>query len=148
MRVVLGQPLDVVFQGIDAARRDNARLPHRAAERLLVPPCLLDKGARPGERRADRRAQPLREVDPDGVEGCGDTRWQTTPEATTAFIRRAPSMWVARRRCRAVAQTASIRSRGQIVPPPRLLVFSTHKSRVGGAWRLAGCTAAATCSGV
>ena len=53
---------------VDAGRRDDAGLPHRAAEPLLVDPRLLDERARPGQHRAHRGAEPLGEVEPDRVE--------------------------------------------------------------------------------
>jgi len=60
------------------------------------------------------------------------------PLATTAFMRRAPSRCVASRWRRATSVTARTRSSGQIEPPPRLLVCSTHTSRLRGKWRKSG----------
>ena len=36
-RVVVGEPLDVVVEGVDTRRRDDARLTHGAAEEVLEP---------------------------------------------------------------------------------------------------------------
>ena len=56
--VVLGQPLDVVVERVQAARRDDARLAHRAADHLLVAPGLVDqlRATRRAPRRPVRRA--------------------------------------------------------------------------------------------
>ena len=70
--VVLAEALDVVAQGVDPAGRDDPGLAHRAAEGLLVAPGLLDEGAGAGQRRADRRAQALGEVDPGRIEPPGE----------------------------------------------------------------------------
>ena len=43
--VVVGQPLDVVAQGVDAAGRNDAGLTHRAAHLLLAAPRLVDERA-------------------------------------------------------------------------------------------------------
>ena len=67
-----------------------------------------------------------------------------TPLATTAFSRRAPSRWVARRWRRATSVTARTRDSGQIEPPPRLLVCSTHTRRLRGKWRKSGRMPAST----
>src|SRR5262245_44169761 len=62
--VILGQALHVVAQRVHAAGRDDAGLPHRTAHLLLAPPRLVDELARDRKRRADRRPEPLGEVDP------------------------------------------------------------------------------------
>ena len=56
-----------------------------------------------------------------------------TPDAATAFISRAPSMWVTRPCARAASATASSSDTGQTAPPPRLAVCSTTSIRCGGA---------------
>ena len=58
-----------------------------------------------------------------------------SPVATTAFIRRAPSMCVAMPLAWAQSSTAFSASSGQIAPPPRLAVCSTSSSVCGGALR-------------
>ena len=58
--------------------------------------------------------------------------WAGTPEATAAFISRAPSMWVRSLCRRATSTTARSRSSGHTVPPPRFAVCSTDTSRAGG----------------
>ena len=78
--VVVGQALDVVLQGVEGRGREDAGLPHAAAEELAVPHAPRDQVARAGQRRADRRAQPLAEADADRVEvpaqsAGGDARW-------------------------------------------------------------------------
>ncbi len=55
-----------------------------------------------------------------------------TPDATTAFISRAPSMWVRSPCSRATASTSWTDSSGQILPPPMLVVCSTETTRERG----------------
>ncbi len=55
-----------------------------------------------------------------------------TPEATTAFMSRAPSMCVESPRPRATPVTARTVSSGQIEPPPRFDVCSIHTRRLRG----------------
>ena len=69
--VVVGQPLDVVVERVQAGRGDHARLAHRAAPHLLVAPRLGDQLRRAGQHGADRRAEALGQVDPGGVEAVG-----------------------------------------------------------------------------
>ena len=57
VRVVLGQPVDVMVERVERAGGDDPRLAHRAAEHLLVAPRLVDQLARAGEAGADRRAR-------------------------------------------------------------------------------------------
>ncbi len=54
------------------------------------------------------------------------------PEATQAFMSRAPSMWVARPPDRAIFTTSSRLALFQIVPPPILAVCSTLTTVCGG----------------
>ena len=68
MRVILGQPLDVVVERVQATCGHDPGLPERPAEHLLPAPRLVDQLARAGEHRPDRRPQALGEVDPGGVE--------------------------------------------------------------------------------
>src|SRR5690606_21834181 len=57
--VVFGQTLDMVLQGVDPGRGDDARLTHRPADLMLVEARLLDEFGAPGQHRADRAPQPL-----------------------------------------------------------------------------------------
>jgi hypothetical protein len=72
--VVLGKPLDVVVERVDPGRGDDPRLPHRAAEEMLAAPRLQHQRFRPGEERAERAAEPLREAERDRVEVPADLR--------------------------------------------------------------------------
>ena len=54
------------------------------------------------------------------------------PVATTAFMRRAPSMWHASPAACPAAQTSSICARGQHTPPTMLAVCSIEITRVRG----------------
>ena len=65
--VVLGQPLDVVVEGVDARGGDDPGLAHRAAELVLVAPRAQHPLRRPRDDRAERAAEPLREADRDRV---------------------------------------------------------------------------------
>ena len=69
--VVLGQPLDVVVERVEASGRQHSGLPHRPAQHLLPAPGLLDQLARAAQHRAHRRSEPLGEVEPGGVEAGG-----------------------------------------------------------------------------
>ena len=62
--VIRRQAVDVPVQGVEAGRRQDARLAHGAAEALLPAPGLLDEVARPRQHRAHRTPQPLAEIDP------------------------------------------------------------------------------------
>ena len=66
-RVILREPLDVVVERVDAGRGDDPRLAHRSAELMLVPPRAQHSLRRPGDDRAERAAEPLREADRDRV---------------------------------------------------------------------------------
>ncbi len=74
VRVVLGQPLDVVVERVQAGGGEDAGLAHRAAPHLLVAPGAADQLLRPGEDRADRRAEALGEVEPRAVEAGRPSR--------------------------------------------------------------------------
>ena len=90
--VVVGEPLDVVVERVDAGRRDDPRLAHRAAEEVLQPPRLSHHLGRAGEQRAERAAEALREAERDGVEAAPISA-ASTPLAIAAFRSRAPSRW-------------------------------------------------------
>ena len=72
--VIVGQSVDVMLQGEKRARGDNARLTHPPAEHLAMPDRLIDQLAGPGQRRADRGAEPFAEADAHRVEMLGPTR--------------------------------------------------------------------------
>jgi hypothetical protein len=55
------------------------------------------------------------------------------PDATQAFMSRAPSMWVAQPCSRAMPVTSTSVASGQIVPPPIFAVCSISSSAWGGA---------------
>ncbi len=65
--VVVGEPVEVVLQGVEARRRQDADLPHTAAQPLPPPVRALHRLRRPRQRRADRRAQTFRERDHDRI---------------------------------------------------------------------------------
>ena len=70
--MVVGEPVDVVVERIDASGRDDAGLAHRAAEEVLQAPCVRHHLGIAGEDRAQRAAEPLREAERDGVEARAD----------------------------------------------------------------------------
>jgi len=80
------------------------------------------------------------------VSKCAAQRGASMPVATTAFSRRAPSRCVRRPLCRAQPQIASTVSKGWILPPPRLCVFSIVTRRVREAWTSSGRIRFWTCS--
>ena len=47
--VIVGEPVDVVVERVDAGRRHDSRLPHRPAEQVLLAPGPLDELPRAGE---------------------------------------------------------------------------------------------------
>src|SRR5690606_31914296 len=66
--VILGEPFDVVIEGIARGRGEQTSLPPAAAESFAEATGLLDVVARADERRADRRAETFAEADAHGVE--------------------------------------------------------------------------------
>ncbi len=94
VRVVVGQPLDVVVEGVQPGGREDADLPHPAAHPLAPDPRLGDGvgASRPPASRPARRApwtgrRPARRrTAPYSASG--------TPVATWAFQIRAPSRWI------------------------------------------------------
>ena len=91
VRVVLGEPLDVVLERVDAGGGEDARLPHRAAEH-----------AAEAHERGDVLARGPASTDPAGAPRPFDIAIVTrsngaasaagaSPRATAAFSSRAPS---------------------------------------------------------
>ena len=70
--VVVGEPVDVVVERVQAGGRDDPRLAHRAAEQVLQPPRVAHHLVTAGEHRAERAAEPLREAERDRVEARAD----------------------------------------------------------------------------
>ncbi len=66
------------------------------------------------------------------VSNCPAHSWAGTPEATTAFIRRAPSRCARMPASRATASTDRICSSGQTWPPVMLVVCSSETRRERG----------------
>ena len=73
-RVVVGEPVDVVIERVDAGRRDDPRLAHRAAEEVLEPRAPRHQLREPGDERAERAAEALREAERDRVEAARRSR--------------------------------------------------------------------------
>ena len=69
--VVVGEPVDMVIERVDAGGGADAGLAHRAAEALLPAPDVVDEIVRACDHRADRSAQPLREIDPGRIPSLG-----------------------------------------------------------------------------
>ncbi len=57
--VIVGEAIDVMVERIDAGRRTDAGLAHRAAEALLPAPDIVDELAATCDDAADRRAETL-----------------------------------------------------------------------------------------
>ena len=129
-RVVVGEPLDVVVEGVQARRREDADLPHAAAEPLAPDARLGHLLGRADEHRPDRRAEALGQADADGVElpavvGERDARGDVgVPEPRAVEVHRDAAV--------AGGLHAAPRSgsSGCTVPPPKLWVFSTTTSAV------------------
>ena len=91
VRVVVGEPLDVVVERVQPGRGEDADLPHPAAHPLAPDPGLGDRRRRcPTHQRADRRAEPLGQADRQHV-GTAPYSASGMPVATWAFQIRAPS---------------------------------------------------------
>ena len=73
-RVVLGEPIDVVVERVDAGGRDDPGLAHRAAEAVLAAAGLRHRLARAREEGAERAAEALREAERDRVEASRRSR--------------------------------------------------------------------------
>ena len=71
-----------------------------------------------------------------------------TPDATTAFMSRAPSVCTDTPASWAVSATAVYRSSGHTVPPAKLWVCSRHTSRDGGTYWFPGVMTSSSCSAV
>ena len=89
--VVVGEALDVVVERVDAGRRDDARLPHAAAEQLA------HRLARPTSSAVPAMIDPTGAPSPFERQNwtVSTSRQMTsapTPSATAALNRRAPSM--------------------------------------------------------
>ncbi len=65
------QTIDVMLQRVERRRGQHAGLTHAAPQQLAMSSGKLDELARTGERRSDRRPQPLAEADAHGVEVLG-----------------------------------------------------------------------------
>ncbi len=74
VRVVFGEPLDVVFERIEARRREHAGLAHAAAQHLARAARAFDERLAAHEHRSDRRPQSFRKADRDRIERCAERR--------------------------------------------------------------------------
>ncbi len=105
--------------------------------RMAPPICCLRRQASAMKSREPAMAAPTGAPSPlvksihAESKGAAHSR-ADTPVATTAFMRRAPSMWLTSPRRRATSVTSRIFSRGQMEPPPRFDVCSTQTSRLRG----------------
>ena len=99
--VVVGQPLDVVVERVQAGRGEDADLAHAGAVALAPDPGLGDPLGRGDQHRADRRAESLGQADRHGVEAAAELaqrrrRWRRG--RSTAGRRRGAGRARARRR--------------------------------------------------
>ena len=131
VRVVLGQPRDVVIEREVRRRGENARLSHAAAEHLAQAPRAVDRSARAAERGADRRPEPLREAGRDGVEAARPVRGRDAArdlrveEPRAVEVRREPG------RTRDGSRRVDLRPAGRRGRRDELCVFSIASSVVG-----------------
>ena len=89
--MILGEAIDVVVERVEPRRRNDPRLPHRAAEAVLLDACAAHQLVRAGDQRAERAAEPLGEAERDRVDERCAISAAGVPDATAAFMRRAPS---------------------------------------------------------
>ena len=129
--VVVGEPLDVVVERVQAAGGHDPRLPERAAHLLLPAPRLVDQLARAGEHGAHRRAEALREVEPGGVEAARELRRARARGHHRVHQPRAVHVCAQPVRARHVEHLVH-RSSGQTRPPPMFVVCSTETMRERG----------------
>src|SRR5438105_5756958 len=71
-RVIVGDPVDVVVECMEAGRGDDPGLAHGAAEQVLRPARLDHQILGTGDEGAERTAEALREAERDGVEAAAD----------------------------------------------------------------------------
>ena len=72
--MIVGQPIDVVIQGVERGGGQHADLPHSPAQNLAMAERLGNQIAWTGQGRTDRRPEPLAETNADGVEVLGPPR--------------------------------------------------------------------------
>ena len=129
--MVVGEPVDVVVERVDARRGDDPGLPHRAAEEVLRAPRLAPSApsepatiAPSGQPRPfERQSVTVSNVPPISAAG--------TPSATAAFSEpRAVEVHAQPELARGRRRTAASSSSGQIRPPDELCVFSSETSFV------------------
>ena len=131
--VVLGQAIDVVVERVEAGGGADAGLAHRAAEALLPAPGVADELRAAAQHGAERRAEALGEVEPDGVVAGRPCPWpRCRRRRRHSSAARRPCAWPSPARARRPATALSCAS-GQIAPPPILAVCSTSSRRCGGA---------------
>ena len=130
VRVVVGQPVDVVVEGVQPGGGQDADLPHPAAHPLAAYPRLGDGVGGADHQRADRARR-----GPWTGTRRSRRRRRRTPRAGRRS-RRGRSRSGRRRggrRCRrrsAHARSASRSSSGSTAPPAKLWVFSTETAAV------------------
>ena len=72
--MVVGKPIDVVLERVDARSRDDPGLPHRAAEAMLLDARLRHQLVRAGDHGPERTAETLREAERHRVEEPAEPR--------------------------------------------------------------------------
>ena len=133
-RVVVGEPLDVVVERVDAGGRDDPGLAHRAAEEVLLRARRApDHLGRAGEHGAERAAEPLREAERDGVEAAAISAARPRSRRQ-ALRRRAPSRWKREAELRRVRGTVASSSSGQTVRPSCCACSRSRAAGVRGEW--------------
>ena len=129
MRVVVGEPVDVVVERVQPGRGEHPGLAHAAAEPLAPHPRLGDRVGGADHQRADRRAEPLGQADGQHV---GDAPYSASGYAGGDV--RVPDPGAvevdAGARASANARSARSSSSGTTAPPAKLWVFSTEIAAV------------------
>ena len=74
VRVIVGQPLDVMLERVEPGRGKDAGLAHGPSEHLAEPVHAVDECATSDDQGSDGGAEPLRETEGDRVEGARPLR--------------------------------------------------------------------------
>ena len=146
--VVLGEPVDVVVEGVEPGRGEDARLAHAAAEPLAQHPGALGAGAAAVTTTEPTGApRPLRRQT-DSVSNSRAVVRQRVAGGDEAFQMRAPSQCSATPWPSTSARSSCSTASGCTAPPPRLWVCSTQTAAVGTVPQPGGRSSASTSSAV
>ena len=129
--VIVGQPLDVMLERVEAGGGEDAGLAHAAAEHLADAVHAVDELRRAADQRADRRAEALRQAERDGVEPLHPARRRDA--AGDDGVEQPRAVEVQTQAALACRRRRSPRtcSNGKMRPPEALWVFSSATAVTG-----------------